>query len=177
MLGVLFLAVAGLCVCGLYATLRASRRSRLYLAEAPDAPLELGHLSDSLRRFGEDTRLLRISLDGPIRDIGDLRMGDFRHNAGQDLEVFDNMLINVSRDLAHWLQSVQELEPYERAQLLDMGLNADAIAAALAAEGGALEVRNLKKAGMPPLDKRLEAIREQLNRFETVLQLSHRIYR
>lgn len=178
MFGFFFLFVAAWATYGIYYMLRANRRSQQYLeGGAAEAPLQLDHLSGQLRRLAEDTRLLRISLEAPIRDVNDLRIGDFHQTAGEDMESFDNMLMNVSRMLADWVRGVETLPEPDLNRLGDLGLTPDAVRSALSFEGGAFERRNLNRAGAPPLDERLRAISRELARFETNLQATQRVYR
>ena len=176
-LGSFFLFVAVLAGFGLFHMLRSSERSRRYLAEAKeDAPLQLDHLSAPLRRLAQDTRLLRISLDGPIREVGDYRRGELQAASG-DIESFDAMLMDLSRQLADWVQTVERLDERDRNVLIDMGLGVDPIRAALDFEGGAFERRNLMRTGAPPMDQRLQSIVAELDRFEAGLQVAPRPYR
>ena len=178
MFGVFFLFVAGWAAYGIYYLLRTSKRNQRYLAAAKDdAPMQLDHLSASLRRLAQDTRLLRVSLEAPIRDIGDFRTGDFHQAAGEDLEGFDNMLMNVSRQLSDWITSVGRLPETDRHYLDDIGLSTAAVRRALDSEGGAFERRFVLRQGQPPMDKRLKGISAELQRFEDGLQVLPRVYR
>lgn len=170
-LGIFFLFIAGLAGFGLYHTLRSSERSRRYLAESPqDAPLRIEHLSPGLRKLAQDTRLLRISLDAPIRDVQDYRHRDLHATASQDLEAFDAMLMDLSRQLGDWLHAVELLEPRDREVLADLGLSVEPIRVAFDFEGGAFERRHMMRPGAPPMDKRLRQIVAELGRIETGLQ-------
>lgn len=170
-LGVFFLFIAGLAGFGLYHTLRSSERSRRYLAESSeDAPLRLEHLSPTLRRLAENTRLLRISLDGPIRDVRDYRHRDLHTTASQDLESFDAMLMDLTRQLADWLHAFEVLAERDRETLSDMGVSTEPIRAALDFEGGAFERRNMVRPGAPPMDQRLQHIVAELGRVEGTMQ-------
>jgi hypothetical protein len=177
-MGFFFLFVAAWAAYGVYRMLRSNQRSRLYLAAAKeDQPLRVDHLSRRLARLVEDTRLLRISLEAPIRDVNDLRRGEFAQSAGEDVEVIDTTLMNVSRQLADWVQTVETLDAHDRDTLVSVGLSADTVRAALDAEGGAFERRNLHPVGRPPLDQRLGGIVAELTRFERSLQATAQPYR
>ena len=65
----LYLLLAGVAALGLLQTVRGQVRSRRYLDESPDEnPLQLSHLSTKLQALARDTRALRLSLEGPLRD-------------------------------------------------------------------------------------------------------------
>jgi hypothetical protein len=177
-MGFFFLFVAAWAAYGVYHMLRSSQRSKKYLAESGDEqPLQVDHLSRALAKLVQDTRLLRVSLEAPIRDVGDLLEGEFTQRASEDMEGFDNMLMNVSRQVADWVHTVEKLEPGDRAKLEDAGISAEHIRAALDSEGGAFERKNLQPPGRPPLDKRLGAIVAELGRFEKALQTAAQPYR
>ncbi len=176
--GVLFLLVAAFSAYGIFAMLQANRRNQTYLKESRDeVPLQLDHLSGALRRLVEDTRLLRISLEGPIRDVIALRTGEFSQSAGADMEAFDSMLMGISRDVAEWVEAAQRLPETDRGRLEDLGVSPDRVRHMLAAEGGAFERRHLNRPGAPPLDARLKGLADELNKVELALQASGHVYR
>jgi hypothetical protein len=176
--GVFFLFVAGWAAYGIYYVLRTSKRNERYLAAAKDEqPLQLEHLTGGLRRLAQDTRLLRVSLEAPIRDIADFRTGDFHQSAAEDLDGFDNMLLDVSRQLGDWVRTVERLPEQDRDRLGDMGLSVGPIQRAIEIEGGAFERRFVLRPGHPPMDQRLRSIVAELRRFEDSLQVAPRLYR
>lgn len=163
---------------GIFQMVRSAERNRKYLRAARvDAPLQLDHLPAGLRRLAEETRFLRISLEAPIRDVTDFRQGEFHHTASEDIEGFDNMLMNVSRQLADWVTAVDKLPETDRTRLEDLGLSPEPIRSALDTEGWAFERRNLNRAGQPPMDVRLRGIVNELTKIETSLQVAPRPYR
>jgi hypothetical protein len=177
LVGYFFLFVAAWAAYGLYRMLRATEASRKYLEAArEEEPLRLGHLSPPLRRLVIDTRLLRISLEGPIRDILGHCEGDINRSA-DDAESFDNMLMNVSRQLADWVVVVDRLSEADRERLIDMGASADPIRRALDEEGWSFERRNLEPEGRPRMDVRLRRIAVALEKIERSLQLPPSPYR
>jgi hypothetical protein len=176
--GVFFLFVAGWAAYGIYYLLRSSKRNQQYLASAKEEqPLQLEHLTGGLRQLAQDTRLLRVSLEAPIRDIADFRTGDFHQSASEDLDGFDNMLLDVSRQLGDWVRTVERLPDADRTRLEDMGLSAVPIERAIATEGGAFERRFVLRPGQPPMDQRLRNVVAELRRFEDALQVAPRVYR
>ncbi len=178
MLGVLFLLVAAFSAYGIYAMLRSNRRSQQYLESSrEEAPLQLDHLSRPLRRLLEDTRLLRISLEGPIRDVVAIRTGEFHQTAGADTESFDNMLMDVTRQVVEWVETAERLGAAERSHLESLGVTPQGIRHVLDAEGGAFERRHLRRPGAPPLDQRLQGLSDELSRIELALQANGRVYR
>jgi hypothetical protein len=178
MWGFFFMFVAGWAGYGVYRMVRANERNRRYLQAArDDGPLQIDHLTPALRRLTQETRMLRISLEAPIRDVKDFREGEFHQTASEDLEGFDNMLMNVSRQLADWVATVDRLPEHERATLEQLGLSAEPIRNALDAEGWAFERRNLHRPGRAPMEVRLSNIVAELDRVETSLQVVPRPYR
>jgi len=166
-LGFFFLLVAALSGWGLVQMLRAGQRNQLYLAAASqEAPLEVGHLTPGLRRVAEETRLLRISLEAPVREIADLRGGEV-----QDLDAVDNMLMNISRQVADWLAMVDGLSQGDRDSMQDRGVSAEPVRMALHLEGLAFERQKIELQGHPPMDRRIEHIVRELGRIETALQV------
>jgi len=176
--GVLFLLVAAFSAYGIYAMLRANQRNQAYLRDAKvEEPLALEHLSGPLRRLAEDARMLRVSLEGPIRDVRAMRTGEFSQTAGADIESFDTMLMNVTREVAEWLEEAARLPEVDRARLEDLGDAPVRVREMLDREGGSFERRHLKRTGQPPLDERLAALGAELNRLELALQANRSVYR
>lgn len=173
-----FLFVAAWAAFGILQIVRSSERSRKYLAAAHDeAPLEVGHLSPALSRLAHETRFLRISLEGPIRDVAEFRSGEFAQSAGEDLDAFDNMLMNVTRQLDDWVHAVERLPDAERATFEGLGLSAGPIRAALENEGWSFERQHLERPGQPPMERRLARVAEELARIEAALQVQQQPYR
>jgi hypothetical protein len=176
--GVLFLLVTALSAYGMYAMLRAKQRNQASLREAADeAPLQLDHVSAPLRRLAEDARVLRVSLEGPIRDVHAMRTGEFTLTVGSDFEVFDAMLMNVTREVAEWLDMASRLSESDLAQLEDLGAPPGRVREMLDREGGSFERRHLKRNGEPPLDERLTALAGELAKLEVALQSNRSVYR
>jgi hypothetical protein len=175
--GFFFLVVAVLSVYGIFRVVQSQARDRKYLAESKgDAPLMLDHLSAPLRGIAREARTLRLSLESPIRDISELRRGQLNATA-EDVEAFDTMLMNVSRHVGEFLIGVDKLGERDRAELGDMGVSVEPIRQVLEADGYAFERKRMQRPGMPPLDQRLEAIRNELSKIEAALQGSPRVYR
>jgi len=130
----------------------------------------------ALQQVARETRMLRISLEAPIRDVAEFRRGQLNATA-EDLEGFDSMLMNVSRDVADWLAVVDKLPERDQAALRDYGVSVEPIRHALASEGFAFERKHLERAGARPLDERLRAIGGELSKVEAALQGSPRVYR
>jgi hypothetical protein len=172
-----FLVVALLAAYGIFRVVRSQARDRKYLAESKaDAPLMLDHLSATLRAIARDARFLRLSLESPIRDITQLRSGQLNATA-EDVDAFDTMLMNVSRQVGDFLVGVDRLGERDRAELGDLGVSVEPIRQVLEAEGYSFERKRMQRPGMPPLDQRLEAIRNELSKIEAALQGSPRVYR
>ena len=176
-MGFFFLLVAGWAAYGMVRMLREGAETRRYLEGAKDdGPLELTHLSEPLRRFAMDTRLLRIALESPLRDVAYLVRGDLDRGA-EDLDTFDTMLLNLSRQLTEWVATADRLSPEDRARLEDLGGAPAKVRAALEAEGWAFVRRNLQMPGRPAMDARLRAIVGELAHVEVALQAQSVPYR
>ncbi|MEM7154752.1 MAG: hypothetical protein AAF799_18020 [Myxococcota bacterium] len=176
-MGYLFLIVAGWATYGIFRMVRTGRESQRYLIESrEEVPLQVEHLSRPLARLAEDTRLLRISLEAPVRQIRELLTGDLDTTSVEDLHGFDNMLINVTRQLNEWLQSVDRLPPTETATLQDLGLSSEPVRNALSQEGWSFDRRNVRGPG-GSMDQRIQRIIGELHRVETQLQTPGRLYR
>lgn len=167
-LGFLFLLVAVWSGWGLVYMLRSGQKNQQYLTAGSDEePLRLDHLTPALRWFGGETRLLRISLEAPIRQVGELRGGELH----QDLESMDNMLMDVSRQVVDWVGLFDGLDDVDRQTMRDLGVSPEPIRAALAVEGLAFERRKFELPHQPPLDERLQSISSELKRIEIALQV------
>jgi hypothetical protein len=176
-MGYFFLFVALWAAYGLYRMLRAGHESRRYLEAArEEEPLRVGHLSAPLRQLVADTRILRISLEAPVRDIAS-RVEHDVSGSTDDLESFERMLMSVSRQLADWMMSVERLSEADRGHMIDMGANVEPIRRALNEEGWSFERRNLRPEGRPHMAERLQRIIDTLAKVETSLQLPPRPYR
>lgn len=175
--GWFFIAVACIAGLGLLRMTRASQHNRDYLDAAhTDKPLQLEHLSLAMQRFAADTRILRISLESTVRTVGQFINGDLEAT-NDDRDGFDQMLTNVTRNLADWLRTVDDLAEADRGAIADGGGNPESIREAIELEGWAYERRNLTKPGIPPMNLRLEAVMADLHRVELALQRSPRFYR
>lgn len=176
-MGFFFLVVALLSTYGIYRVVKTQARDRKYLQESKgDAPLVLDHLPSVLRNVARDARSLRLLLESPVRDLAELRAGRLAATA-EDVEAFDTMLMNASRQVGEFLVGVDRLGERERGSLRDLGVSVEPIRQVLEAEGFSFERKRMLVAGMPPLDQRLEAIRQELAKIEAALQGSPRVYR
>ncbi|MCX4246134.1 hypothetical protein [Paraliomyxa miuraensis] len=176
-MGYLFLIVAGWATYGIYRMLRTGRENQRYLIESrEEVPLQTDHLSPAVARLVRDTRLLRISLEAPVRQIRELLIGDLDTASAEDLDAFDNMLMTVSRQLGEWLQTVDRLPEGDAAVLADQGLSGEPIRNAMIREGWSFDRKHLRGPG-GPMDRRLAQIIAELQRFETLLQNTGRVYR
>jgi len=157
---------------GIVHMLRTSQRNQRYLdAARDDEPLRVDHLSPGLRHLAEGTRLLRIALESPIQDVLALGRGEFHEIAAQDLDAFDNMLMDLSRQLTDWVHAVDTLADSDRATLADIGVGAGLVRRALLESGGAFERKHLRDHNSVPMHRRLRQIADELLRIESSLQV------
>jgi hypothetical protein len=176
-MGYLFLIAAGWAAYGIYRMLRTGRESQRYLVEGPrDAPLQTEHLSPPLARLAQDTRLLRVSLEAPVRQVRELLVGDLDSARNEDLSAFDNMLMTTSRQLGDWLRVVDQLPATDATSLQDLGLSPEPVRNALIREGWTFDRKHLRGPG-GPMDQRILLVIAELQRFETQLQTPRRVYR
>jgi hypothetical protein len=176
-MGYIFLIAAGWAGYGIYRMLRTGRESQRYLAEGPrEAPLQTEHLSPPLARLAHDTRLLRVSLEAPVRQIREMLVGDLDSARNEDLDGFDNMLLDISAQLGDWLRMVDQLPATDAASLQDMGLGSGPVREALIREGWTFDRKHLRGPG-GSMDRRISLMIAELQRFETHLQATRRVYR
>jgi hypothetical protein len=167
-----YLLLAALAAFGLLQTMRGQIRSRRYLDSSPEEhPLQLSHLSTRLQALARDTRSLRLSLEGPLRDGKHL---DATMALGEFDEV-QQMLSDAAREIGDWIHEVERLGPNDRAYLHDVGAEVGPIRALFEAEGWSLERK--RKPGQPPLYKQLERLVRELTLFEERLQTPPNPYR
>ncbi|PRP93268.1 hypothetical protein ENSA5_43630 [Enhygromyxa salina] len=167
-----YLVLAAIAALGLLQTMRGEIRSRRYLASSPEeSPLQLSHLSTRLQALARDTRALRLSLEGPLRDGRHL-------DASVSIRDFDEtqqILSDAAREIGDWIHELERLGPNDRAYLHDVGAQSEAIRALFEAEGWSLERK--RKPGQPPLHKQLERLVRELTLFEERLQTPPSPYR
>lgn len=176
-MGYLFLIVAGWAVYGIVRMMRSGAESQRYLAEAQaEAPLHTEHLTPPLAALLQETRLLRISLEAPVRQIQEFLVGDLDTASTEDLDGFDNMLMTTSRLLGDWITMVERLPENDLATFHDLGLSADPVRHALIREGWSFDRKNLRGPG-GTMDKRISDVIAALTRMETQLQTTRRLYR
>ena len=169
----LYLAIAGLAAIGLLQTFRVQARSRRYLESSPeDNPLQISHLSRKLQALAQDTRALRLSLEGPLHDLSD---GASTAMLGQEFDELQQRLRDAARELGEWVQEVDRLPQNDRAYMHDVGASPDHVRGLFEAEGWSLERK--RQAGQPPLRKQLQLIVRELELFEERLQTPPNPYR
>jgi hypothetical protein len=167
-----YLVLAAIAALGLIQTMRGQIRSRRYLVSSPqEHPLQLSHLSSKLQALARDTRALRLSLEGPLRE-------------GQSLDVsvalgeFDEtqqVLNDAAREIGDWIHEVQRLSPSDQAYLHDVGAVSAPIRALFEAEEWSLERK--RKPGQLPLHQQLQRLVRELTLFEERLQSPPAPYR
>lgn len=169
----LYLLVAGLAALGLLQTVRGQARSRRYLESSPeDNPLQISHLSRNLQALARDTRALRLSLEGPLRELSE---GAGRPVLGQEFDEVQQRLRDAARELGEWIHEVDRLPQNDQAYMHDVGASPDPVRALFEAEGWSLERK--RKSGQPSLRVVLERIVRELERFEERLQTPPDPYR
>lgn len=167
-----YLLLAAVAALGLLQTMRGQIRSRRYLDERPDEnPLQLSHLSSRLQALARDTRALRLSLEGPLRDGA-------RLDASVALGEFDEtqqMLSDAAREIGDWIHEVERLGANDKAYLHDVGADSRKIRGLFEAEGWSLERK--RKPGQPALHEQIGRLIHELTIFEERLQTPPNPYR
>jgi len=171
-----YLLLAAVAALGLLQTVRGQVRSRRYLDESPEEiPLQLSHLSPRLQALARDTRSLRLSLEGPMRDGKALDAGVGASVGLSDGGELEQILADTAREIGDWIHEVERLDPNDQGYLHDVGADSDPIRALFESEGWALERR--RKPGQPPLHTQLERLVRELQLFEERLQTPPNPYR
>ncbi|MFZ6178336.1 hypothetical protein [Nannocystis pusilla] len=155
---------------------RADEAARRYLESGQEKPLQLAHLSETLARVARETRTLRIFLESPLQAVRDHLATDLMRT-DEDIEAFDAVLLDASREVGLYLAMIDGLQPHERQELETLGAGAGAIRGAMEAENGAFERAHVKAPGRPPMDQRMEALLRELTRIESALQAQGHVYR
>ncbi len=166
--------IGGYGVFRLYRSLAAAQR---YLEESgEEVPLQLTHLSADLANMTRETRALRLSLEGPLRQAEDLLRVDLMRTQ-DDVESAAQVFMDASREVAEWLYTFDRLPEQKRRELRDAGIGPEKIRAAMEAENWAFELGNLKVKGRETMDVRIKHIIGELARVEMALQTHSRGYR
>jgi hypothetical protein len=167
-----YLLIAGLAALGLLQTMRGQARSRRYLESSPDEhPLQISHLSSGLQALARDTRALRLSLEGPLRELNEGGVPVL----GQEFDELQQRLRDAARELGDWILEVERLPQHDRDYLHDVGAEPEHVRALFEAEGWSLERK--RTAGQPPLARSLGLIVRELGLFEERLQTPPAPYR
>ncbi|MEZ4450303.1 MAG: hypothetical protein R3B09_12570 [Nannocystaceae bacterium] len=162
---------------GAYRLVRAQGEARRYLEDsARDQPMILDHLSPTLAIFAQETRMLRLSLESPIRQVHELLSTDLTRTQG-DVEAVDAALMDATRAVGEWLDRIEALPEADAQRLADLGCGGDFVRQAMVVENGSFERARLRMHGVPTLDRRLGGIVRELARIEAALQVRDRVYR
>ena len=169
-----YLGLAAIAALGLIRTVQAQSSSRKYLEAGEDdkAP-ELGHLERPLANLVLDARALRLSLEGPLRQLNSVgRLGAM----GSDAEELDSKLREATRELGEWLAAVDRLMPSDRQRLDELSPEVERVRNIFAKEQYALE-RVVRRRGRPSLRNTIKRLLEELSKFERDMQRAHNPYR
>ncbi len=164
------------------------RREMKALGEAV-APEAMPHLSQSLGRMLEDTRMLRLALAEPIQaarawhaadgspllarvDVGD----------GSDLDRCDEVdfaLVNARRAVWDWVRTVEALPEDDQRTLESLGLTTGLARDLLSGRTAFQRISRTPKRELDRIEQQLQPLLASLERFETGLQQATRtaIYR
>lgn len=153
--------------------MRGQARSRRYLESSPDDnPLQLSHLSRNLQILARNTRALRLSLEGPLRELSGSSVLALIE---QEFDEVQEQLRDAARQLGDWVHEAERLPPNDKGYMHDVGADPSRVRALVEAESWALERR--REPGQPPLRKQLGLIVRELELFEERLQTPPDPYR
>lgn len=167
---------------------RANLRREMKALDEAVAPEAMPHLSRSLGRLLEDTRMLRLALAEPIQaarawvsadgspllarvDVGD----------GSDLDRCDEVdvaLVNARRAVWDWMRTVEALPDADQRTLEGLGLTTG-LARDLLAGAAFQRTSRVPRRELERIEQQLQPLLASLVRFETGLQQANRtgIYR
>jgi hypothetical protein len=162
---------------GAYRVMRTQARARRYLELSGDeAPLQLAHLNPEVARLLQETRSLRLSLEGTVRVAEELLKTDLMRTQ-DDFETAGVVFMDASRDVVAWLKDFDSLGEGARARLQDMGASPESVRALMVEERWSFEIKTLKVKGRETLDRRIRVIIGQLMTIELAMQSRSRGYR
>lgn len=161
------------------------RRELRALAEGTYVATSLEHLTPSLARLVEETRVLRLALEEPLQAarawlasdrspwLARVDMGD-----GSDLDRADEVdvaLVNARRAVWDWLAAIERLPEGDRAVLADLGLSEGTVRSALEAKGAFRRTSAQPREESARIERMIAPLRASLERFETALAGSTRV--
>ncbi len=163
LLGVVRLAVSGM-------------RSQRYLETAGrEQPLAVEHLTGPLRTLAQETRLLRVSLEAPVRATEEFLHGAVDRSA-ESIESYDAMLMNATRQIADWADQLRRLPRTDRERLIDLGVDVEEIEGRVKRGEWAFDRWEMQRDGASA-QIRLHGVMGTLARLEEALQVRRRLYR
>ncbi len=175
-LGYVLLFVTALAILGVVRIALSGARSERYLeASGVESPLALDHLPGPLRRFATDTRLLRISLEGPVFQISEYRRGALDRRV-EDPEVLERLLTDVQRQVTEWTVQFERVQADHPEPFEDAGISASGVRRLTDEGQGTFDRERL----LDPQDAaydRLVRLVESMRRIEDALQRTGRVYR
>ncbi len=163
-----------------HANLRRELKS-LAASESIEAP---PHLSPTLARMVEDTRMLRIALDEPLQAVRSWHAADSSKilasvdlGDGSDLDRCDELdmaLVNARRAVWDWVSAVERLPSADQHLLESLGLSTG-LARGLLSERHALQRTGRDpKRELARIEQQLGPLLASLDRFEAALMQATR---
>lgn len=155
------------------------RREMRALASAEPQHISLDHLSPSLVRMVEDTRLLRVALDEPVqaarawlaadgsRILAHVDVGD-----GSDLDRLDEVdfaLVNARRAVWDWIRAVEALPDGDQQFLAGLGLTTGIASGVLTRKDAFRRTSGRPKQELERIEQLLLPLVSSLERFEAGL--------
>lgn len=160
---------------------RANLRRELAALAAAQLPVDtsLAHLTPSLARLAEETRMLRLSLEEPLQAarawlaadrspwLAKVDVGD-----GSDLDRVDELdmsLVNARRALWDWMAAVEALSESDRETLANLGLSAGTVRGALEARDAFRRTSASALRETARIERMIAPVHAALERFESEL--------
>lgn len=156
------------------------RRAMAALEEAPAAAVVGGeHLSPSLARLFEETRMLQVVLEEPLQAVRAwvasdrspwLARVDMSDGSDRDrLDEVDVALVNARRAVWDWLAAVAELPEADQETLARLGLSAGIVRRAIEERDAFRRTSAIARSECTRVEHMIGRVRAALDRFESGL--------
>jgi hypothetical protein len=159
---------------------RANLRREMKALSGAVAPEAMPHLSRTLGRMLEDTRMLRIALAEPIQAArawhsadGSPLLGHVDVGDGSDLDRCDEVdiaLVDARRAVWDWVRTVEALPGDDQRTLEGLGLTTGLARDLLSGRNAFQRISRVPKRELDRIEQQLQPLLASLERFEAGLQ-------
>lgn len=163
---------------------RNLRRELRALGEG-EAPPPIDHLSPTLARMVEETRMVRIALAEPLQAVRAWHAADASPilarvdvGDGSDLDRCDELdvaLVNARRAVWDWVRTVERLPEADQSQLESLGLSTGIARGLLEQRSAFQRTSRAPKRELERIEQQLRPLLVSLERFEAALLQATRI--